>query len=91
MAKEMRTSLQFFGSRKLCHRLRVVEASSEVENYLCEERFACGRKLNPLEYWKLKEIQGDFRGLCTLARRVFCATPTIAAIELVFSVAGIHN
>ena len=24
--------------------------SSEVENYLCEERFARGRKLNPLEY-----------------------------------------
>ena len=57
--------------------------SSEVENYLCEERFARGQKLNPLEYWKLKETQGDFRGLCTLARRVFCATPTTAAIERV--------
>ena len=62
--------------------------SSEVENYLSEERFARGQKLNPLEYWKLKETQGDFRGLCTLARRVFCATPTTAVIERVFSVAG---
>ena len=44
--------------------------SSEVENYLCEEHFARGQQLNPLEYWKLKETQGDFRGLCTLARGI---------------------
>ena len=62
--------------------------SSEVENYLCQECFARGQKLNPSEYWKLEETQGNFRGLCTLARRVFCATPTTAAIEQVFSVAG---
>ena len=61
--------------------------SLEIKNYLCEERFTRGQKLNPLEYGKLKETQGDFRGLCTLAKRVFCATPTTAAIERVFGVA----
>ena len=62
--------------------------SSEIENYMCEERVLPGHKVNPLEYWKLKESQGDLRGLCKLAKRVFCATPTTAAIERVFSIAG---
>ena len=62
--------------------------SSEIEDYLCEEPVIRGQKLNPLEYWKVKECQGELRGLCRLAKRVFCATPTTAAVERIFSIAG---
>ena len=62
--------------------------SSGIENYLSEVRVARGLQLNPLEYWKQKESRGEMRGLCRLAKRVFCATPSTAAIERVFSVAG---
>ena len=62
--------------------------SSEIEDYLCEERTMRGQKVNPLEYWKFKESQAELRGLCKLARRIFCATPTTAAVERIFSVTG---
>ena len=42
--------------------------SSEIEDYLCEEPVIRGQKLNPLEYWKVKECQGELRGLCRLAK-----------------------
>ena len=42
--------------------------SSEIEDYLCEEPVTRGQKLNPLEYWKVKECQGELRGLCRLAK-----------------------
>ena len=42
--------------------------SSEIEDYLCEEPVIRGQKLNPLEYWKVKECQGDVRELCRLAK-----------------------
>ena len=42
--------------------------SSEIEDYLCEEPVILGQKLNPLEYWKVKECQGELRGLCRLAK-----------------------
>ena len=61
--------------------------SSEIEDYLCEEPVIRGQRLNPLEYWKVKECQGELRGLCRLAR-AFCATPTTAAVERIFSIAG---
>ena len=61
--------------------------SSEIEDYLCEEPVIRGQKLNPLEYWKVKECQGELRDYASL-RRVFCATPTTAAVERIFSVAG---
>ena len=62
--------------------------SSEIEDYLCEEPVIRGQKLNPLEYWKVKECQGELRGLCRLAKRAFCASPTTAAVERIFSITG---
>ena len=59
--------------------------SSEIEDYLCEEPVFRGQKLNPLEYWKVRECRGehaDYAGL----RRVFCATSTTAAVERIFSI-----
>ena len=46
-----------------------------------------GQKLNLLEYWKVKECQGELCGLSRLAKS-FCATPSIAAVEGIFSIAG---
>ena len=62
--------------------------SSEIEDYLCEEPVIRGQKLNPLEYWKVNECQGELRGLCRLAKSFFCATPTTAAVERIFRIAG---
>ena len=73
MTKEIRTRLQCRKSKTMPPVESRRSSSSEIEKYLCEERFVRGEKLNLLEYWKLNEAQGDFRGLCTLARRVFCA------------------
>ena len=42
--------------------------SSEIEDYLCEEPVIRGQKLIPLEYWKVKECQGELRGLSRLAK-----------------------
>ena len=41
---------------------------SETEDFLCEEPVIRGQKLNPLEYWKVKECQGELRRLCRLAK-----------------------
>ena len=51
--------------------------SSEIEDYLCEEPVIRGQKLNPLEYWKVKEGQGELRDYASLRRVVALRQPLL--------------
>ena len=62
-------------------------SSSEIEDCLCEEPVIRGQKLNPLEYWKVNNAKANYAD-CAGLRRVFCAMPTTAAVERIFSIAG---